>query len=77
LQRFVAALPVASALLVLACPTDAHAYLDPGTGSMMFQAGIALIVAALFTIKSYWQFLRAWFTTRKAAAAEEKPSDGK
>jgi len=43
-------------LLILSVLTTlpAHAYLDPGTGSMLLQMLIAGIVGALFTLKMYW-----------------------
>jgi hypothetical protein len=40
-------------LLILTLPIDAHAYLDPGTGSMVLQVIIAGILGAVFTFKSY------------------------
>ncbi len=33
---------------------NAHAYLDPGTGSIIISA----IVAGLLTIKTYWRMLK-------------------
>lgn len=41
------------ALLVAALPSTAHAYLDPGTGSMVLQVIVAGVLGALFTFKSY------------------------
>ena len=41
------------ALLVAAMPGTAHAYLDPGTGSMVLQVIVAGVLGALFTFKSY------------------------
>ncbi len=35
----------------------AHAYLDPGTGSYVFQFLIAGLVGAIFVIKSFWRNL--------------------
>ena len=46
---------VAVAILIIAWSDDAHAYLDPGTGSYVLQIVIAGIVSALFTIKMYWR----------------------
>lgn len=40
------------ALVVLTGP--AHAYLDPGTGSIILQSLIAGIAGALLFFKSYW-----------------------
>jgi hypothetical protein len=39
----------------LVLPADAFAYLDPGTGSMVFQLAAAAIMGALFTVKLYWR----------------------
>jgi hypothetical protein len=33
---------------------SAHAYVDPGTGSMLFQVLIGVIVGIAFAIKSFW-----------------------
>ena len=37
---------------------NAYAYLDPGTGSYVFQVLIATFIGALFTIKMYWQKIK-------------------
>lgn len=37
---------------------SAYAYIDPGTGSIIVQAIIGFIVAALTTIKIYWQKIK-------------------
>lgn len=49
------ALVVAIAILLITWSGDAHAYLDPGTGSYVLQIVIAGIVSALFTIKLCWR----------------------
>ena len=36
-------------------PRTAHAYLDPGTGSMILQLVVAGVLGALFTIKTWWR----------------------
>ena len=38
-----------------------HAYIDPGTGSLLLQVLIASFVGALFLIKIYWQKVTAFF----------------
>ena len=38
--------------------TDAYAYLDPGTGSIILQALIAGVAGSLFVVKAYWYKLR-------------------
>jgi hypothetical protein len=46
----------APALLVL-MTANAHAYLDPGTGSIVLQAIVAGVASSLFVIRMYWQKL--------------------
>jgi hypothetical protein len=48
---------------------NAHAYIDPGTGSYFFQLLIGALLAAGFAIKIYWSKLK------KAAAGLFKPKD--
>ena len=43
------------AYFALVLPADAFAYLDPGTGSMVFQLAAAAILGGLFTVKLYWR----------------------
>jgi len=38
--------------------TDAYAYLDPGTGSVVLQAIIGILVGAGITVKIYWYKLK-------------------
>ena len=40
--------------LSAAIPKSAHAYLDPGTGSLLLQLSIAGILGFLFAFKLYW-----------------------
>jgi hypothetical protein len=42
-------------------PGTAHAYLDPGTASIVVQAVVGAIAAGLFTIKLWWYRLKALF----------------
>lgn len=56
-------------LLTLWLPArDAHAYLDPGTGSFLLQAVIAVVMGALLSLKLYWQQLKSFF-----AGKSERP----
>lgn len=45
-------------LIFGALPSSAHAYLDPGTGSMAIQLIVAGVVGAMFTLKMYWRRTR-------------------
>lgn len=38
-----------------------HAYMDPGTGSYVFQALIAVFLGGIFAVKTYWQRLKNFF----------------
>lgn len=40
----------------------AYAYLDPGTGSFLFQLLVGAVVGGIFVIKSYWLRLKNWFS---------------
>ena len=41
---------------------NAFAYLDPGTGSYIFQVLIAVSIGGLFTVKMYWQKIKIFFS---------------
>lgn len=51
------------ALLVLIFPKQAHAYLDPGTGSYVLQIVAALFFAGAFVVKGFWHQIKD-FTTK-------------
>ncbi len=59
-MRFLTVLAVAM-LLIVATPNVAHAYLDPGTGSQVFQILIAVFVGGAFTLKMYWRRITEFF----------------
>ena len=51
-------------LLVLglvSIPRDAHAYLDPGTGSYILQLLLAGLLGALFAVKLFWIRIKKFF----------------
>tara|TARA_Y100000741_G_scaffold364643_1_gene356368 strand:- start:3219 stop:3443 length:225 start_codon:yes stop_codon:yes gene_type:complete len=41
-------------LLIFFLPTKAYAYLDPGTGSIILQAILGFIAAAVASVSIYW-----------------------
>jgi hypothetical protein len=55
------ALVALTLVLVLLQPAPALAYLDPGTGSFLFQAITAGVITGLFVLRSSWQRLRERF----------------
>ena len=42
-------------------PADAHAYLDPGSGSFIIQIILAGIMGFILVVKIYWKKIRAIF----------------
>ena len=50
-------------VLLLLPARDAYAYLDPGTGSFLLQAVIAVVMGALLTLKLYWHRLKSFFSS--------------
>jgi len=44
-----------AACSIIAMYKDAHAYLDPGTGSFIFQMALAALLAAAGTVKFWWK----------------------
>jgi cytochrome b len=50
----------------------AHAYVDPGTGSYIFQVLIGVFLGAAVAVKLFWR--RIWgFVTRKPARSTSGP----
>lgn len=59
-------------LVVFAAATPAWAYLDPGTGSYLFQLLIGLLAGTLMTVKIYWHKIRSFFTRDKNAKSNDE-----
>ena len=71
--RWMAMVGLINAALLLGSPTDAQAYLDPGTGSMIIQVVVAGIAAGLLLVKTYWRRLKAFFSREAAEQAPPTP----
>lgn len=59
--------PITKAILLLffillAFPKKAYAYLDPGSGSFLFQLLIGALFGGLFAVKIYWKKVRSFFS---------------
>ena len=48
-------------VFLLAPFRSAHAYLDPGTGSMIVQVVVGSFLAGLYTVKTYWHRIKNYF----------------
>jgi hypothetical protein len=57
-------------LIALFTLQPASAYLDPGTGSLIWQAAIGIALGATFLLKSYWQKVIVY--SKKAPNNEKK-----
>lgn len=67
------------ALLILAYliyPQKAHAYIDPGTGSIIIQVLIAAFFGALFAVKMSWKRIKIFFNSLFSTGSKrEKAGD--
>jgi len=61
-----------SVLLAVLLDGSAQAYIDPGTGSYIFQLLIAGLLGAAFTAKVFWKRIGAFLTgfVRRSGSAE-------
>lgn len=66
-MAFVAYLTLCLWLLVVPA---AGAYIDPGSGSVIFQAVIAGFLAGGLAFKTYWRRIKAFFSGSKSASTE-------
>ena len=68
-------LPVLCAAALMLEPTVAHAYLDPGTGSMLLSVVVGLISGAYFVVRKLPAALRALFFRLTGKTDQMKGSD--
>ncbi len=58
--------PVVSASLLgtlfIFYSASSHAYLDPGTGSIILQGVIAAVAGAVVTLRLYWYRIKSFFS---------------
>ncbi len=59
-------------------PKEAHAYIDPGTGSYLFQFVIAGLLGSMFFFRGYFDKIKNKFSKNKKEEtpkkADEKPT---
>ena len=63
--------------MIFACavfPVTAHAYLDPGAGSIILQGLIAAVAAGLVVIKTYWYKIKTFFGKKDAKTLADEES---
>lgn len=63
-------------MLALAASVPAHAYIDPGTGSVLLQSLLAGVAVAIGVLRNYWHRVRAWLSPNRSgtAAPDTAPS---
>jgi hypothetical protein len=60
---------------VVSTPADAWAYVDPGTGSYLFQLAAAGFLAGMFTLRRYWDVVKSRFGRQAMSARVERSTD--
>jgi hypothetical protein len=61
-------------LMVLTSASEAWAYIDPGTGSYLFQLLIAGGLAGVYTVRRYWHSLKATLARFGRADSQDPPT---
>ena len=64
---------IALVAMLFVFPTPAMAYLDPVTGSIVWQVAVGGLLAAAATIRLYWGKIRSFLS--KKAGTENPPSE--
>jgi hypothetical protein len=59
---------------VLTVPAPTLAYIDPGTGSYLFQLAAAGLLAGMFTLRRYWDAVKSAFR-RGSGSPDHTPSE--
>lgn len=72
-SKYLANSVVFALLLIHASTHEAHAYIDPGTGSYVIQLIIAGLVGVGFAIKIYWGRIKSFFS--RSPSGEQEPGD--
>jgi len=79
-RRKVSCVVLAAALLLLAGPRRASAYVDPGSGAMLWQLSVAGLVGALFYVRRSTRWLRSRLRSIRAVhgsgAQDPAPTPG-
>jgi len=66
-------IPIIPAFFYFTLPGTSHAYLDPGTGSIILQAVIGVAVGGLFAVGLFWSRVKTFF---KNLFSKDKKHEG-
>ena len=72
-RRTASVLTVATLSLLIAAPS--HAYLDPGTGSIILQGLIAGMAVGIGLLRRYWQQFK-FFLAKQTGRSGDRDNDG-
>jgi hypothetical protein len=64
-MSFMTSLALVLLIATLLAPATAHAYVDPGTGSLALQGIIAAVLGLGLTLKLYWRRIRKRLTGKR------------
>jgi hypothetical protein len=62
-------------LIVCVWSVDVLAYLDPGSGSLIFQTIVATLAGVAYGVRVYWSRLQGFFSRRRGQSPTEPPVD--
>jgi len=63
---------IAVAITILLYSVPSHAYLDPGTGSIILQSILAGVAVAMGVLRIYWHRFKAFVSNRTGASRQTK-----
>lgn len=58
-------------LMAMNVQAPAHAYLDPGTGSMLIQLVLGGVAGAMVVVRLYWQRVKEFFSFKRPPTSPE------
>ena len=61
---------ITAAIVALAWTTPSHAYLDPGTGSIILQSVLAGVAVAIGVLRLYWYRFKSFLSSLTGAPRE-------
>ena len=73
-HRHLLGLSILAIGILLATPAYAWAYVDPGTGSYLFQILIAGGMAGLYTLRRYWAVLKTAMQGKRPGTSDPPPT---
>jgi hypothetical protein len=64
-------------LIAVLVPADVLAYLDPGSGSLIFQTIVATLAGVAYGVRVYWSRIRGLFTGRGGTTPSDTSVDAR